>query len=203
MSNRNRLTAWLTAGAVSFAGVAALAQTTGGTGAGAPGMATANATVDQLFAMSGTESNLFEIASSRLVVDKGANAAVKQHAQRMIEDHRKAQADLEKAAGEQLMGAAGTRMVSGNAATMPIADLSAMLTPPKRLMVANLQSLSGADLDRSYVAGQVNAHEATVMLLNTEVKLGNNQELKAYAQKALPVVQQHLVDARKLPGAPR
>jgi putative membrane protein len=115
-------------------------------------------------------SNMFEIQSS-MIAESGAEAEeVKSFAEQMIKDHTKA--------GEELAAAADT-------------------APPETLdakhqaMVEELQGLKGAELDSKYVEMQVAAHEEAVALFTAYSQNGDDEDLKAFATKTLPVLEQH------------
>jgi predicted outer membrane protein len=48
----------------------------------------------------------------------------------------------------------------------------------------------------------VRDHERTIALFQQEGQSGQNPQLKFFAQQAVPVLQQHLAEARELQGLP-
>ena len=66
-----------------------------------------------------------------------------------------------------------------------------MLDKPHQAMVDNLQTLSGADFDKIYVADQVAAHAEAANLLADYKQNGSKGQLKTWAEKTLPVVKEH------------
>jgi putative membrane protein len=61
-----------------------------------------------------------------------------------------------------------------------------------------LQSLSGTQFDNSYAADQVHGHQATLSLFEQEASMGQNPEVKALAEQAVPILQAHLNGAVSL-----
>ena len=61
-----------------------------------------------------------------------------------------------------------------------------------------LDALSGATFDRSYVKNQIEAHQRTLSLLEKEVDSGKDPDAQAFALKALPTVQSHLIAVEKI-----
>jgi len=92
----------------------------------------------------------------------------------MVKDH--------SAANEQLKALAASKNI-----TLPT-HVSASQEASK----TKLHALTGSAFDKSYVKGQIAAHEDTVKLLDKEISSGQDADAKAFAQKVLPTVKQHL-----------
>ncbi len=123
----------------------------------------------------------FEIQSSQLALQKSQNDAVKQFAQRMIEDHTKL--------GEKLK----TTLQNAN---IPVPDEP--LSGEVQRKLTQLQAADGANFERLYINDQVKAHKKAVRLLRRYAKRGGNDALKQFASEALPMIQKHLELARDL-----
>ncbi|MFC4638894.1 DUF4142 domain-containing protein [Deinococcus hohokamensis] len=163
-----------------------LAPATLAGGAGMPmtaGMSTAQMTNDSdvLFMEVATMSNLAEISTSRLALQRSSNAAVRAYAQRMITEHTKAQAEL-----NQIAASKGVKLTD-----KPGAD--------QRLQANKLSTLSGAAFDRMYKMVQVQGHQMTLDLIVMYRTIGRDQAALAYAAKMQPAVAMHLMDAKALP----
>jgi putative membrane protein len=61
-----------------------------------------------------------------------------------------------------------------------------------------LNRYSGKAFDHAFLAGQAAEHERLVRAFKQEAEHGSNPDLKAYASKALPVIEKHLHDAEDL-----
>lgn len=125
---------------------------------------------DESFAKTAAVSGLFEIDASRLALTRSSDAAIKQFAQMMIDDHT--------AAGDELRRVAG------------VMELPDALDPPHRDLVTALEN-SGGNFDRVYVEQQVEAHRQAVALFTQFSTTGPNGAFRGFAAKTLPVLQHH------------
>lgn len=128
-------------------------------------------------------ANLAEIATGKLAVEKATDPKVKEFAQTMVDDHTKALGDV-------------TQLAQAKDVKLP--------TEPDvkhKAAMAKLKLMSGTSFDKSYVKNAgVADHVATEKLLTKTKSGAGDAEVKALADKMLPVVQQHLVHARELDG---
>ena len=127
----------------------------------------------QEFATKAMVSNMFEIQSSMLALDKSQKDAVRQFAQRMIDDHTKA--------GEKMKQAAEAEGVT---------DLPKELDSEHMDKMAKLQDASGDAFDQQYVDMQVNGHQAAVSLFDSFKD--EEGELADFAGNTLPTLEEHL-----------
>jgi putative membrane protein len=61
-----------------------------------------------------------------------------------------------------------------------------------------LKAMNGKDFDRGYDQTQLKAHQDAVVLFDAYAKDGDNAELKGWAFRTLPHLQEHLSMAEKL-----
>jgi putative membrane protein len=136
---------------------------------------------DKKFAMTAAMGGMAEVELARMALTRASSDAVKQYAQKMIDDHTPANSEL--------MGIASSKGIS-----LPTAPDAKM-----RAMMAKMQNLSGAAFDREYImmAGSKD-HQKMEKLFRDESMKGRDADLKAFAAKTLPVVQMHLQMARDL-----
>ena len=127
-------------------------------------------------------SDMFEIQASRLAAEKSKNANVQEFAAMMIKDHTKTSNEL-----KSLMKPANAQKA-----------LPTQLDEKHTQMLNQLKSASSANFDRSYKQMQVQAHEDAVNLFQSYSQKGDNAELRAWAGKTLPALQQHLQHAQDL-----
>ncbi len=125
-------------------------------------------------------SDQFEMQTSQVALQKSRNPAVRAYAQQMIDQHTTSSQQL-----TQLAAAKG-------------ANLSQGLDPTQERLLAAVQGAGPGSFDRTYLSGQITGHTATVLTYNDEIKSGQDADVKAYAQQNLPMIQQHLADARRL-----
>jgi putative membrane protein len=63
-----------------------------------------------------------------------------------------------------------------------------------------LQSKQGADFDKAYIHDMVKDHEADLAEFRREAENGKDPDVKAWAQKTLPTLEQHLESAKQVAG---
>lgn len=142
--------------------------------------ASQNATDPAQFVAMATASNMFEIESSKLALEKATRPETKTFAQHMIDDHTKAGAEMQKAA-------------SADGITAPTA-----LDEKHKAKIDSLAGKTGDDFDASYVAEQLSAHKEAVALFTGYANNGPAGSLKDFAAKTMPTLQGHLDQVSKL-----
>ena len=165
---------YLTA-ALAMLAAPALVQSTG------PATAATSKVSTPQFVKTVATSDMFEIQSSQLASQMSKNADVQEFAATMIKDHTKTSDEL-----KSLM-------------KQPTAEkaLATQLDDKHTKMLGQLKS-SGTNFDRSYKQMQVQAHQDAVKLFQSYSQQGDNAELRAWAGKTLPALQQHLQHAQHL-----
>jgi putative membrane protein len=134
---------------------------------------------DQAFAMAAATGGLAEVELGKLGVDKASNADVKKFAQKMVDDHGKA--------NDELKG-----ILQQKGITVP-----SELKGKEKSTHERLSKLSGAEFDKAYMSDMVRDHEKDVKEFERESTNGKDPELKAFASKTLPTLQEHLKMARE------
>ena len=128
------------------------------------------------FANAVAASDMFEIESAKIAVDKASSAQIKSFAEELRADHEKSSAELKAAAAK---------------GTSPI-TVTPKLTAEQQGMLDQLKSAAGADFDRRFIDLQTNAHQKALALLQNYVGNGDSAPLKDFASKAATVVEGHL-----------
>ena len=100
----------------------------------------------------------------------------------MVDDHSKA--------NEELMS-----LASSKGMTLPTA-----LDEKHQKDVTKLSAMSGAEFDRAYSRMMLSDHNKDVKEFEKQSTKGGDADLKAFASKTLPTLQEHLQMARALPG---
>ena len=126
-------------------------------------------------------SDLYEINSSQIAVQKSQSPAVRKFATMLIKHHQKTTAATIAAAKK-----------AGLTPTPPALDAGAMAS------INELQTASAADFDRLYLGQQVPAHQAALDLHQSYAAGGDQAPLRASAKAAVPIVKQHLNAAMKM-----
>jgi len=120
-----------------------------------------------------------EVELGKLAQQKAIRAEVKEFATRMVEDHSKANAELEKIA-------------AANNVTLP-GDLDRKT----RKEIDRLSKRVGGDFDREYMKHMVRDHKEDVEDFRKEAKSRREGEVKSFAQETLPTLEEHLAMAEK------
>jgi putative membrane protein len=127
-------------------------------------------------------SDMFEIESSKVALERSKNAEVKAFAKMMIDAHTKSTADLKAAIA-----------ASGQTLTPPAA-----LPDDKAKDIADLKAADPKDFDKKYVAAQVDGHQATLDTVQRYANDGDVPAIKDFAVKLAPAVQEHLTHVKAL-----
>ena len=126
-------------------------------------------------------ANSSEVASGKIALEKAHSDEVKKFAQTMVDDHGSALKEVEALAAAR----------SVKLPTDP--DFRQKATTKK------LQSVVGNRFDREYVStAGLDDHRKTRALLQKVQRGAKDPQLKALAEKMLPVVDQHLSHAEQL-----
>ncbi len=115
-----------------------------------------------------------EVELGQLASSKAQSDQVKQFAQRMVTDHGKANDELKS-------------LVQSKGVTLP-ADSGAH----HKAMKDRLSRLSGAEFDRAYMQEMDTDHRKDVNAFRKESQSGKDAEVKAWAAKTLPTLEEHL-----------
>ncbi|HWZ67109.1 MAG TPA: DUF4142 domain-containing protein [Stellaceae bacterium] len=119
-----------------------------------------------------TEGGMTEVEISK-VAEKSANPEVKHFAERMVQDHSAANTEL-------------TSIATGLGIEMPNT-----LSSEHQRIPDHLKSMHGKAFDQQYMRLMVDDHDKAVKLFRQESGSAHNAELKQFAQKTLPTIEQH------------
>jgi putative membrane protein len=137
---------------------------------------------DQKFIMEAAMGGMAEVELGRLAAERGSSDGVKQFGQRMVDDHSRANSEL-----MQLTTARGV-------------NVPASLDTKHQALMTRMSQLSGAAFDRAYAKEMVKDHQKDVSLFQKQATRGADGDLRAFAAKTLPTLQEHLRMARELNG---
>ena len=129
---------------------------------------------DQAFVMKVAKGGLAEVQLGQLAADKASSDEVKKFGQRMVSDHTKA--------NDELKGLAQRKNI-----TLPT-DVDAK----DKATHDRLAKLSGAAFDRAYMQHMVTDHRMVVNEFKKESTTGKDDDVKAWASKTLPTIEEHL-----------
>ena len=136
---------------------------------------------DQRFLRKAAESGMLEMQASELAVQKAQHPEVKKYAEMMIKDHGEADKELKALAKNKGF------------------QLPVELEGGKKRLMEDLRQLDGPSFDEEYVDEvAVDAHEDAVDLFEDAADDADDADVKAFAAKLLPVLQQHLERGEQL-----
>jgi putative membrane protein len=113
-----------------------------------------------------------EVEFSQLA-KKSENAEVKRFAEWMVQDHTKANTEL-----------------AGIAKELDV-EVSKTLDADHQKVRDQLRSLRGKAFDQRYMQVMVEDHEQAAKLFRQEADTGHDDQLKQFAQKTLPTIEEH------------
>lgn len=130
-------------------------------------------TLDRQFASQAAEAGLAEVQMGQLAVERASNDEVKEYAQEMIQEHTQANNELKQLAAQKGI-------------TLP-----QTLNQQHQTAKANLSNLSGEAFDRAYMDLMKQDHAKVVSLFQQQANQGQDLDLKNWAAKTLPNLQEH------------
>jgi putative membrane protein len=127
-------------------------------------------------------SDMYEVEAGKIANEKGQSPQVKGFGQMMVDAHSKTTEDLKS-------------IISNDKLKV---DLPTKLDSKHQKLIDDLNA-ADKDFDKTYAKQQVDGHEEAAGLFDSYAKDGDNASLKQFAQKTLPIIQEHLNEAKKLP----
>ncbi len=143
----------------------------------------ASGDLDESFFKNAAEGGIAEVDAGKLAQTKGTSQAVKDFGAMMVKDHSAANQKLAAIAAAQ-----GVKLPH-TAGLMQQAEGK------------ELKMKSGDSFDKSYIKGQIKAHQETVELFQKEIASGKNAQAQQFASATLPTVQAHLAKINQIAGA--
>jgi len=137
---------------------------------------------DEAWVMKIAKGGMAEVELGKLAAEKASSDAVKQFGQRMVDDHSKANDELKTLAQNKKI-------------TLPTE-----IGPEEKALRDRLTKLSGPAFDQAYMKAMVNDHLKDVSEFRTESRSGKDPDVKAWAAKTLPTLEEHLKMARDANG---
>ncbi len=176
--------AWAqTSGTRTTTGNATTTTTQSAAGGGSTTGAVTLSQQDQTFVKEAEAGNLAEADAGKLAMEKGGTPAIREFGRWMYTDHDLVANNWLKAI-----------LAAQNQPFQPT------LTAEQQQMQQTFERLSGRQFDREYTHAQVTVHEKTIPKFETEARDGQNPMIKDYARNLIPVLQQHLAEAKILAG---
>lgn len=135
---------------------------------------------DAKFLKEAADGGMAEVELGQLASQKASSSDVKQFGQRMVEDHGKANDELKQLA------------------TQKHVDLPAEPSAKHKATKARLEQLSGEQFDKAYVADMIKDHKKDVGDFQKESTSAKDPDVKNFAAKTLPTLQDHLKQVQSL-----
>lgn len=134
---------------------------------------------DKMFANEAAKGGMTEVMLGQLAVNNGTHAKVKEHGQMMVRDHTKANDELKTWA----TNAGYTLPAAPDAIQQKKGD--------------DLKAKTGAEFDRAYTEMMVADHQKAIDLYKKQSTSGGDANLKAFATKTVPTLEQHLTHTKE------
>jgi putative membrane protein len=126
------------------------------------------------FVKEASQGGIAEVKMGYMGVQNGTSSDVKNLGQKLIQDHTAANKEL-----EQLASRKGV-------------TLSNDLDAKHQKELDKLSKLTGAEFDKAYIHHAVMDHEKDIKKFQAAADKATDQDIRAFAQRTLPVLQQHL-----------
>ena len=138
------------------------------------------------FAARAALSDMFEIESGRIALQRSQDNDVKRFAQMMVDDHGRTSNEARAMLAQQAVPAI----------------LPSTLDEERRRLIEQLNSAPAEAFDDRYIDQQIDAHERALALMKEYARAGDNQVFRDWASRTAPAIENHLQMARGLKGAP-
>jgi len=139
-----------------------------------PPAAATPSTAPSRFAREAANGGMSEVELGRLAVERATNPAVKAFGQRMVDDHSKANVELQAIASQAGIALPG------------------QVDAKEKQIYDRLAALSGAAFDRAYIDDMVKDHKADIALFEKASRASGDSPLKKFAADKLPTLREHL-----------
>jgi putative membrane protein len=136
--------------------------------------------LDAWYLQEAQHTNAFEIAAGQLAVSRSTDADVREYATMLVADHQLQAANVAELAARK---------------SVPVALVP---SPVQAWVLERLSSADPLTFDYLYVTSQIGGHQEAITLTTKESNWGSDRDVRSLAQAALPVLQGHLAEAKRL-----
>ena len=126
------------------------------------------------FASNAAQGGMAEVEMGRLAAQRASDPEVKAFGERMVSDHSRANGELKSVASKKGL------------------QLPTDMNSEQKSEIDKLSKLSGAEFDKQYMSAMVDDHKKDVKEFETQSKEGNDADIKSFAARTLPTLQEHL-----------
>lgn len=137
---------------------------------------------DSSFVKHAAADGMVEVAMGRMALDKSSDSQVKQLAQRIVDDHTKANDQLKTIAQDK-----NIKLPDGPA-------------PDARKSADAMRKMDGAAFDKAWARHMVTDHKKAIAMF-TQASKGSDADVSGFAAQNLPALRTHLKMAEDLAGA--
>ncbi|HZX31675.1 MAG TPA: DUF4142 domain-containing protein [Rhodocyclaceae bacterium] len=153
-------------------------------GSSAAGAAGPVAGADRAFMAEAANNSLAEVEAARLVEARTDNASIKSMAQQMERDYASLGDELKRLASQKGI------------------ELPTTIGGEPRGQLSRLTTLSKPEVDGAFLRDfGIDAHQKTISLFERQAREGQDADLKAFAERTLPKLREHLAMSRQMQGA--
>jgi putative membrane protein len=138
---------------------------------------------DENFVIKAAHAGMAEVELGKLAVDKAGSEEVKKFGQRMVDDHGRTNDELKILAQNKHIA------------------LPTAFDPHGKAIHDRLTKLSGAAFDRAYMQAMIVDHQKAVNEFRVEARSGKDADVKGWAAKTLPTLEDHVKLAQKTNSA--
>jgi len=131
------------------------------------------------FILDAAKGGMAEVELGKLAAQRAQNEEVKKFAQRMVDDHSKANDELKQIAHSKSI------------------KLPEELETKDKSLMQRLEKLNGPAFDRAYMTAMQNDHVKDVSEFKREANAGRDPQVKSFASSTLPTLEEHLQQAKQ------
>jgi len=135
---------------------------------------------DATFLREAAQSGVAEVQMGQLAMQNAQSPELKDFGQKLVSDHTQS--------NQELMQLASQKGV----------QVPTVMAARDQQMLQQLSSMKGAEFDRTCDQHAVDAHVRTIRAFKLAAQRSQDPDIKAFAQKTLPILEQHLLTARQL-----
>jgi putative membrane protein len=159
------------------------ASVTGGAAPGREATATVG-TTERKFVDAAATGGLLEVEAGRVVQQRGSSPAVRDLAERLVRDHETANQELKQIAQSKSL------------------QVPERLKPEQQAEVDRLRKADAKELDRMYLRRiGLDHHRKDIAEFERTARESNDAEIRAFAEKNLPILREHHAEAQKVASA--
>jgi putative membrane protein len=134
---------------------------------------------DSEFVLAAADGGMLEARLGELALTKALSPEVKSFAQSMVTDHGKANEELK---------------ILASKSNISIPETLSATSQEKYDAIAQKD---GEDFDRAYAEAMVDDHKETIENFYVEANKGSESEIRAWAEAKVPILEHHLMMAKK------